>query len=355
GVDGFRLDIINSIFEEVDVRKNKRLFHPYRYNLNHPDTLQFVKDLRKIMDEFSDPERFLVGEVVGVGSKPLIKNYYGEVVSPAKTNGLHLAFHPQTMRVGFSAKAYHRLFKQLEVDYTEPYIPTLLSTNHDTFRRISRLGNDVRKAKVSAVFQLTARGIPFVYYGEEIGMIQDSIPLKSAQDPMAQKFLWIPQWVMELTKKLVCETLNRDEVRTPMQWDASPNAGFSEEGVRTWLPVTKGYEKINVAHETSDQESLLICYKRLLRLRSEHPALNSGVFALLNVKNAPKSLLAYERGFNLREQSENMQCFLNFSKKSIQCQAPRALERVLFSTHQDTSPIQGTAINLAPFEAMILK
>jgi len=354
GVDGFRLDIINSIYEEADVTKNKPLFHPYKYNLNHPDTFQLVKELRGITDEFSSPERFLVGEVSG--PLPLIKKYYGEAITPVKAKNLHLAFHPQTLRVGFSARAYRQLFTRMEAEFAEPCIPTLLSTNHDRMRRISRLGNDVRKAKVSATFQLTARGVPFVYYGEEIGMIQDYIPTKHAQDPMAQKYRWVPQWgVNVIARKILKETLNRDECRTPMQWDASPNAGFSKEGVKTWLPVTRGYEKINVAVEEPDQESLLNCYKRLLHLREVHPALNSGTFALMGIKDGPSTLLAYERATTESGQPETLQGFLNFGKKNVKCQVPRALEKVVFSTHQNTSPIQEKAINLEPFEGIIVQ
>lgn len=353
GVDGFRLDMISSIYEEEDITKNHPLLHPFKYNLDHPDTLQFTKDLRAVMDEFSDPERFLVGEVGG--PLKVIKKYYGDAVAPTRTDGLNLAFHFQTIRMKFNARAIRSLFLKMEDIFAEPFIPTLLSTNHDRMRRISRLGNDVRKGKLNATFQLTARGVPFVYYGEEIGMIEPKIPLKIAQDPIAQKYHFIPQFAVDIAKKWLGETLNRDEARTPMQWDTSPNAGFTEKGVKTWLPVTKGYEKINVAVEESNQDSLLNCFKRLLHLRKDHPALNAGTFAFLNINNSPKTLLAYERAFISSETTETLQILLNFGKKAIEFQMPESDIKALFSIEQNSNPIQGQSVNLGPFEGIIVQ
>ena len=104
-------------------------------------------------------------------------------------------------------------------------------------------------------------------------MKQAYFPNKTAQDPIAQKFAWMPQWILKLARMIVHESLNRDECRTPMQWDNSENAGFTPAIVQPWLPVTRGSENINVMAEQENQESILVCYKRLLSLRNQNIAL----------------------------------------------------------------------------------
>jgi glycosidase len=121
------------------------------------------------------------------------------------------------------------------------------------------------------------------------------------------------------------------------------------------LPVTKGYEQINVAAEEPDPDSLLNCFKRLLHLRSDHPALNAGTFSFLNLKGAPSPLLAYERATSGGNDAETLQVFLNFGKKPITFAAPHPVEKILFSTHQNPGSHQGSKVTLAPFEGIVVQ
>ena len=102
-------------------------------------------------------------------------------------------------------------------------MPVYVFSNHDRRRSIHRLGEDVRKAKLLAMLQLTVRGVPCLYYGEEIGMTNLTLPFDTALDPVPHKFKFVPRFVFNLLGL----TINRDEVRTPMQWDGTRNAGFS--------------------------------------------------------------------------------------------------------------------------------
>ncbi|KXH75465.1 MAG: hypothetical protein AM326_08975 [Candidatus Thorarchaeota archaeon SMTZ-45] len=362
GVDGFRLDIINTIFEDEALRNNpitwslfpsegeqKSFFQNKIYTVNHPDNYAFVKELRKVVDEYSDPERFLVGEIGA--SLEVLKRYYGEEVDETRTNGLHLTFQFQSLNANLGANAFWDIISRYEQYFTEPYTPTWVFSNHDQMRRISKLGNDMNKAKLNVTLQLTARGVPFIYYGEEIGMFNHRFPLKTAQDPVALKYSWLPQFLVNLLTRKGTFSLNRDDCRTPMQWDSSPNAGFCPAESEPWLPVEPRYETINVENEESDPNSLLHCYKDLLRLRRNTPALHSGSLHLLDLYTHRKFVLAYER----RHNEHVVQIRLNFSSKPIRIDEFMGDGELLFSTLMDSNPVRNTGIHLEPYQGIVIE
>lgn len=121
-------------------------------------------------------------------------------------------------------------------------------------------------------------------------MANTYIPLRDAKDPIAREFF---AWVPEAVARRLPERINRDEVRTPMQWDAGPNAGFSAGGAAPWLPLNRDHERVNVASESAHAGSLLSLYRDLLALRRRSPALHSGTFGI--VAGMPAGVLAYER------------------------------------------------------------
>jgi glycosidase len=361
GVDGFRLDIINTVFEDESLQNNpftltffpseehdKSFFQNKLYTVNHPDNFAFVKELRSVMDEYSDPERFLVGEIAA--SLETLKRYCGEKIDDIKTNGLHLTFLFQSLNARFDANTFRKVISRYEQYFIEPYSPTWVFSNHDQMRRISKLGNDVNKAKLNVTLQLTARGVPFIYYGEEIGMLNRRIPLRNAQDPVALKYSWLPQFIVNLLTRSGSISLNRDDSRTPMQWTSSPNAGFCSDELIPWLPVSPGYETINVDSEKSSPDSLLNCYKALLKLRKETPALHSGSLNLL-----PPflfgNLLSYQRIYN----EQVVQIWLNFSKKPSYVSEIGNSPKLLFSTISDTDTLNESKIYLAPYQGVVLE
>ncbi|MBE0527002.1 MAG: alpha-glucosidase, partial [Candidatus Thorarchaeota archaeon] len=194
GVDGFRLDIINTVFEDEAFQNNpfsrkffpsdaddKSFFQNKIHTINHPDNFIFVKELRSVLDEYSDPERFLVGEISA--SFEILKRYCGNEENKTKTDGLHLAFLFKSLNAKLDASIFHKIISEYEQYFSEPYTPTWVFSNHDQMRRISKLGTDMVKAKLNATIQLTARGVPFIYYGEEIGISNHKLPLKTAEDP----------------------------------------------------------------------------------------------------------------------------------------------------------------------------
>jgi oligo-1,6-glucosidase/alpha-glucosidase len=359
GVDGFRLDIINALLEDKEFRDAPftpklfsedldLLFKSSRMNLNHPDTIAFCKKLRKTIDEFESHSRFMVGEIIA--SLPTIREFLGE-----NADGLNLAFLFKSLNVPLHAHKVRELIELYEEHFPEPLMPTWVFGNHDMVRRISKLNGRMEKAKLNAALQLTARGVPFIYYGEEIGMEQAHISVKQSLDPLAHHFRRIPPFVHSMLEKRK-RSIIRDGCRTPMQWNDTENGGFSEAGVETWLPVTPSYRERNVLAQEKDRDSLLHCYKRFLRTRRETPALHSGDLKMISRNEVPKNILSYVRSSDKEGKQQTVYAFLNFSGDTRSFKSPGKNLELLTSTTIKSNPLQQNGeIVLTPWEGIVLK
>ncbi len=306
GVDGFRLDMFNSIYKDETFRNNpfstnffpgdtppSRFFQEARYNMNQPESFLFAQELRAVCDEFG--EKMLLGEVSG--PREMIRRFMGAEAN----NGLALVFDFHMLGLKFTADFFRQIIRQVEQHFAEPFMPVYVFSNHDAPRSIWRLGNDVAKAKVLHLLQLTVRGVPCMYYGEEIGMTDAKLPRATALDPIAHEFRIVPSFLFNR----LGITINRDVVRTPMQWDATRNAGFST-AEHTWLPVNPDYKKVNVEAETEAPNSLLHTVRNLLNLRRTEAPLNAGSLELLD--NLPEGVLGYLRRWG----GEELVVYINF-------------------------------------------
>jgi len=198
-------------------------------------------------------------------------------------------------------------------------VPTYVFGNHDQFRSITRLDNNEQKAEVLAAFQFTVRGVPFVYYGEEIGMRTSNIALEDAEDPLALYWLDIPEWLQNHFPIM----LNRDNCRTPMQWSANTSAGFSSSE-KTWLPVQENYNEINVQTRLEDKTSIIHTYREILQIRNSSKAFKSGQMELFEPRlDLSKNVLSYSR----YDVDEKYFIYLNFSdqRQSISIDANHAI------------------------------
>jgi glycosidase len=291
GVDGFRLDIFGMIMKDPQLRDNPLAprmdngfprLHRRRYTENTPDTIELARDLHRLCAEYGD--RILLGEVFG--SPEVLREYH------AGGNGLDLVFLFDFLTFRYDARWFADTITAFEGSFPAPMQPTYVLENHDRSRSIDRVGGDPAKAAVLAVIQLTARGVAAIYMGQEIGMANTYIPLRDAVDPVAAAmFSWIP----EAVNRRLPERLNRDEVRTPMQWSAAENAGFTPPGITPWLPVNAAYPRVNVAAQADHPGSLLRLYRRLLLLRRDLRALREGRLDLL--PGMPPGVLGYRRNF----------------------------------------------------------
>ena len=312
GVDGFRLDIFNVIYKDAEFRNNpfalqlaptetkpSGFFQEAKYTLNQPESFALAKELRAVCDEFG--EKLLLGEISG--DRETTRKFLGETTN----NGLSLAFDFAMLTFKFTANYFRDLIKKIEAHYSDPFMPVFVFGNHDRRRSINRLGNNLQKAKLLHMLQLTVRGVPCMYYGEEIGMTNLKQSFATALDPIPRKFKFIPSIFFDM----VGLTINRDEVRTPMQWDGTKNAGFSS-AEKTWLPVHGNYIEINVEKENQEQDSLLNVVRRLMKTRKEKRILREGSLEIL--EGLPKGVLGYSR----KLEGEIIFVLLNFEEKKIE-------------------------------------
>ena len=349
GVDGYRLDIIHTLFEDKKLRNNppsrhlfpapehvKFLFQNPKYTQFLPETMDVLKELRKIADSYK-PQRVLVGEAVG--NSEIIKPIYGD-----NNDGLHLSFNFKFAGTKFLAKEFYDIIDEMEKVLPPPFWPCLVYSNHDNPRLISRLQDDYSKVKLQVIIKLTARGTPFIYYGEEIGMSQLKLKTEDCQDPIATHKIWgIP----------IGKLFGRDGCRTPMQWNNSKiNAGFSKDpNIKPWLPVDQNSENKNVEKQGKDKKSLLNYYREILKLRKQEEVLQVGNLELLSTPNS--KLLIYERSL---EGKERIVVALNFSKNKITLANPYTVSKRIFSTIDFiTNESLNKEFLLQPLEGVILK
>ena len=344
GVDGFRIDVAHFIMKDPDLRDNppnpdygkpKTDYKPmgeydsllHVNDLGHPDVHQTFRELRAMIDEFEGiSPRMTVGEIHVFDWKEWAK-YYGE-----NNDELHLPFNFALIGARWNADVVRRVVESVEGVLTGNQWPNYVFSNHDEPRIVSRLGRD--QARACMVLLLTLRGTPTMYYGDEIGMQNGDIPPEIAQDPWGKN---VPG-------------LGRDPERTPMQWDSSPNAGFSAEGVRTWLPVTADYPTVNVQAQLADPRSMLNLTRSLLAVRRKSAALHGGSYQTLS--GTPADCYAYLR----QAGTERFVIAINFSgeARTLNLALPGQATVTLSSLMDRTGAVDLASLSLRPYEACLI-
>jgi len=363
GADGLRLDLFNALYKDQAFTNNPFSMRPVPsesnpdgffqralHTQNHPDTLAFAQELRSVVDEFHSPPRFLVGEVFG--KTELLRRYCGK-----GGEGLNLVFLFKSLTTHFSARGFRELIAEMEAAFPEPLMPTYVFSNHDRPRALLRLGGDAKKARLLAAFQLTVRGVPFIYYGDELGLPHPpSVPLGDALDPIAARYRHVPGFIVPFLRRHGI-LLNRDEARSPMPWSGAEHGGFSAPAsTASWLPLHPHAKTVNVAAQKDDCNSVLATYRRLLWLRRQSPALSSGTLRILDTPREARHVLAFQREGG----GELARVFLNFSSREQPLASwlpadPRTREAVcLHSSLGDTEPALRSGRALRPWEAIIL-
>ncbi len=346
GVDGFRLDATHVMMKDANLSDNplnearvtgfKPMGGEYESQLHindqaHPDVHQIFREIRALLDSYSTPEqpRFSVGEIHMLDWKRWA-SFYGE-----KLDELHMPFNFHFLFAPWNPQALQQVIDAVETNLPEGAWPNFVLGNHDEHRVASRIGQE--SARIAMMLLLTLRGTPTIYYGDEIGMHDVAIPPELEQDPWGKNVAGIG--------------LGRDPERTPMQWDDSRNAGFSEAGVSTWLPVADDYKQNNVASELNDPRSMLSLTRRLLTLRRETPALNIGAYK--KVTHPHDDSLVF-----IREQDgERWLVALNFKGEEQTLHLPlTGTGKIVLSTELDREDlVEVSAVQLRGYEGCIIK
>jgi alpha-amylase len=261
GVDGFREDAA------------KHLIESGRKQENTGETRAWLKDWQNYLESIN-PNVLTVAEVMSSSNivSPYVKNHHTNLAFDFDLAAAML----DSVRSGSADNVINT--QEQSLDYFPPGQYAAFLTNHDQNRVMTSLGNDVDKAKIAASVLLTNPGVPFIYYGEEIGM-QGAKP--------------------------------DERIRAPMQWDATPETGGFTTGT-PWEALGDGADKANIASEAADPNSLLSHYRNLIRLRMVHPALREGDFTVVDSGDA-KSVYAYLR----HSSGETLLVVMNLSKTDV--------------------------------------
>src|SRR6201996_1427086 len=262
GVDGFRVDAMWHMIKDAQWRDNprnpdyKEWMATYEqllpvYSTDQPEMHGIVARMRKLLDQYD--ERLLIAEIYLPVHR--LVAYYGVTEKEA-----HLPFNFMLISLPWDSRQIAAAIDEYEGALAQDDWPNWVIGNHDQPRITSRVGG--QQAKVAAILLLTLRGTPTMYYGDEIGMRDVPIPESEVQDPQG---LNMPG-----------KNLSRDPERTPMQWDGSPNAGFSKG--EPWLRLDRNFQRSNVERQQQDETSFFCLYKKLIQLRQEEPSLMTGAY-----------------------------------------------------------------------------
>ncbi len=299
GVDGFRLDVVHRLSKAGPTLQNGPHVHDY------------VRQIRRAVG----PDALLLGEVWMFELE--------QVVTYLAPGELDLAFAFPFAFSAWDARALATIMKDVERVWTAAGSwPCWHIGNHDMPRPASRWGPEA--ARAAAVLSLALRGTTVIYQGDEIGMRDGEVPPDRRRD-----------------------AVGRDPCRTPMQWDASPNAGFCPPGVEPYLPVAEGFEARNVAAQEADADSELSLYRRLLPLRRSSPAITRGAFQMLV---AGDRSLVFERRLDV----EAVVVAVNVGGEAEAVSVPAG--RVLVGTDRarERAAVRGI-VTMRPHEAFVIE
>ena len=378
GVDGYRLDALGTIFEDPaltphtvpmnlvelrrfseaaktpeELKQKEKYWHDmFKNQWGQPGIHELMKELRSIVDEYED--RMLVGEDDNI-------DYMGNGMDE-----LHLVFNFPLANTDRITPKHIRNNQQDRIAQLNKLSAGGWACNtlgnHDRSRIYTCYGDkvhDAELARLNAALVPTLKGTPFLYNGEEIGMTDYMLTnIAQVKDTMGSWYYHtiVTDMGVHPDEALVrTAEMTRDKNRTPMHWANKPNAGFSPDGVETWLPVNPNYKAgINVHDQERNPDSILNYYKHLLKVRRETPALVEGNYTPLH-ENA-EDYFAFLR----TTEKQAVLVVLNYSEKRLNLNFSDAKElenknlHTLFSSGV-RSHVEHAAskLSIAPFEVFI--
>lgn len=342
GIGGFRMDVIELIGKEPDkgITANGPMLHPYLQEMNHAT--------------FGGKDLMTVGETWGA-TIPIAKEY-----SDPDRDELSMVFQFENQGLDQQpGKAKWDLRKldlgelkqvlvkwQTELDFNHAW-NSIFWENHDIPRVISRWGNDkeyrVQSAKMFAIALHLMHGTPYIYNGEEIGMTNYPVKDISEVSDIESVNMYHERVAEGYDPKELIKAINtkgRDNARTPMQWTAGKEAGFTTG--TPWLHVNPNHVEINVDQALADPNSIFYTYQTLVKLRHEHVIVVDGDFELIPTQD---EILAYYRVLG----DEKWLVVANFSEQAQKLSLNDEIAKTLVYNYE--APTKLSALTLKPYEA----
>ena len=309
GVDGFRLDVINFLTTDGMTQDN-----PYKdgsqihlFDIDQAGVKDAMRAIKATVNEYEN--RFVIGEI-GSDKIEILKVYQAY-------NLLDVVFNFNFGSIGhFSAQKLYNELVSMESNMQN--YPTLFFGSHDMPRLMNRLAEDnPERAEALAALILTAKGVPFVYYGEEIGMKNiEANTIDEMKDVQGriQYSLALKRGITEKEALKIGNQHNRDKSRSPMQWNDKPFAGFSDQP--PWIKVHENYTDVNVASLAKQENSLLSRYRKIIALRNSESVLQYGEYEQLDFSN---DCISFTRTY----EGDSIKCVFNFgqSQKNVALQS----------------------------------
>lgn len=349
GVIGFRCDVINVIYKDTLANGKKRIALTGSEHYLSTDGCHDI--LNRLRTEILQPYgAFTVGETV------LVNIQQAKDLTDPQRAELDMIFafeHMECDQIGVKwfkiPLSPKRLMKtlckwQTQLDWNSCYFE-----NHDQPRFISRFrDSDAFRKECSmmvAGLDMTLRGTPYVYEGQEIGMtngdFQNMDQIRDIESHNIYALATKLHFPKALRWKMIQKT-SRDHARTPMQWSKEANAGFTTG--TPWLQVNANYPQVNVASEEADDNGILAFWRYMIRLRKENPVLREGAFYPAHID---RRVFAYERALD----KDRLLCVFNFTGKKAKL--PKHLaqwDQVIACNYHDLSPT-----HLKPFEFRLMR
>lgn len=360
GVDGFRMDVIPMISKQTDFpdMDSATLAHPEFMYAYGPRLHEFLQEMNsKVLSKY---DVMTVGEAFGGTPEKT------QLLTDERRKEINLAFSFDVARIGrdnwyqrpWTIPQLKALFTT-QSDLDQYHWPTVFLSNHDNPRPVSKFGDAspqyrVASAKLLAMLLLTQKGTAFMYQGDEIGMTNypftsfsqfDDVEIRGNYKQVLAKGVSAATYLQELNKS------GRDHARTPMQWNASSQAGFTT-GNKSWLAVNPNYKSINVASELNNPHSIFNFYRELINIRRGNYDLIYGDY--LDIAPEHPEVFAFTR----KGKQRTYLTVLNMSGKKTTLELDagyKGYQLVLGNQTVSNKTIDSLTLELEPWEALLYR
>ena len=366
GVDGFRMDVISLISKEQPELPDKEPgingYATFNVSANGPHVHEYLQEMRQ--KALNNADTITVGECSGVTLEEA-KKY-----ARSDEKELNMVFQFEHMDVDSDEKAGKWTTRKMDLRDLKKILTrwqkglqdiawnSLYWENHDQPRSVSRFGNDSDEyreisAKMLATCIHMMQGTPYVYQGEELGMT--NCPFNTLENFRDLESINAFHELTEQGKMTEEEMMaaigykGRDNARTPMQWDDSANAGFSDASATPWIMVNPNYTKINAKDQISREDSVFKYYQKLIKLRHESDLIVYGTYDL--ILDDDKDIYAYIRTLG----DEKLIVYCNFSENTREVELPEEFTdgKILISNYNNAKVSE--KITLRPYEAIVIQ